>query len=530
VFADSDPAHGKHRGVIYSIAPSPQNGNLIWIGTDDGLIQVTHDAGKNWRNVTPPALTSWSKVAQMDASHFDTGTVYAAVNRFRLDDLHPYIYRTHDGGKTWQLIVDGLPNDPVNTVREDPERKGLLFAGTERSVYVSFDDGDHWQSLRLNLPTTSIRDLVVHKDDLVIGTHGRSFWILDDITPLRQLSPKVMGAGAFLFAPQLTYRVRRNNNPDTPLPPEEPAGQNPPAGAILDYSLGSAAKSTVQLEILDSTGKTVRRFSSDDRAEPVDPKELNIPTYWIQPARILSAAAGMHRFIWDLRYPPPNSLIHEYPISAIYRDTPRYPLGPVVLPGQYTVKLTVDGKTYAQPLVVRMDPRVKTGNPGLQSLFTLETQIGDAMNRDYRAVKEVAGLREQMKDRASKTKDHEVSEALEKMDARTAELQGDAEGGLFLNNAEGRSLARLNFALYTLLGSLDGADVAPTSQASQTLINVESALKDQLNAWEQIQSKDIPELNRKLKASGLEPIDSKLAGMVSGKWDSDSKARGSEEP
>ncbi len=190
-FVNDDPAKGKHRGVIYSIAPSPKDGNLIWIGTDDGLIQVTHNAGKTWENVTPPELTPWSKLAQMDASHFDTATVYAAVNRLRVDDLHPYIYRTHDSGKTWQKIVTGLPDDePVNTIREDPERKGLLFAGTERSVYVSFDDGDHWQTLKLNLPPTSIRDLVVHNDDVVVGTHGRSFSILDDITPLRSSTQK----------------------------------------------------------------------------------------------------------------------------------------------------------------------------------------------------------------------------------------------------------------------------------------------------------------------------------------------------
>ncbi|HWC16454.1 MAG TPA: hypothetical protein VG498_05545, partial [Terriglobales bacterium] len=226
VFADSDPQKGKHRGVIYSIAPSPQDVNLIWAGTDDGLIQVTHD-GKTWQDVTPPDLTPWSKVAQLDAGHFDTQTVYAAVNRFRIDDLHPYIYRTHDGGKSWQKITKGLPdNAPVNVVREDPLHKGLLFAGTETSVWVSFNDGDSWQSLQLNLPATSVRDLVVHDDDVVVGTHGRSFWILDDITALRQMAGKSF-VDHFLFKPAVAYRYRRNTNSDTPLPPEEPAGKNP---------------------------------------------------------------------------------------------------------------------------------------------------------------------------------------------------------------------------------------------------------------------------------------------------------------
>ena len=235
---------GTHRGVIYSLAPSPLDVNVLWAGTDDGLIWVTRDGGKNWANVTPPDLTPWSKVTQLDASHFDTGTVYAAVSRFRVDDLHAYIYATHDGGKTWQKITSGLPdNAAVNTVREDPVRKGLLFAGTERAVWVSFNDGDSWQSLQLNLPATSVRDLVIHGDDVVVGTHGRSFWILDDITPLRQIDRDLANSDAVLFKPGTAYRVRRDIYPDTPLPPEVPAGKNPPDGAIFDYYLKSNATS-----------------------------------------------------------------------------------------------------------------------------------------------------------------------------------------------------------------------------------------------------------------------------------------------
>src|SRR3989475_2461 len=369
VFAESDKDKGKHRGVIYSLAPSPKDVNLIWAGTDDGLIHVTHDGGKTWQNVTPPDLTPWSKLAQMDASHFDAATAYAAVNRFRLDDLHPYIYRTHDRGKSWTKIVSGIPDDePVNTVREDPERKGLLFAGTERTLYVSFDDGDHWQSLRLNLPATSIRDLIIHGDDIVVGTHGRSFWILDNITPLRQVNSEAVGADVYFFAPQSTYRMRRDNNTDTPLPTEEPAGKNPPDGAKLDYFL-SSADNELDIEIVDSTGKVVRKFSSADKPEAVDEKELNIPTYWIRPQQILSTAPGMHRFVWDLHYSAPESVTHEYPISAIYRDTPRSPLGPAVLPGSYTVEITVNGKSYTQPLTVKMDPRVKASEDDLRRQF-----------------------------------------------------------------------------------------------------------------------------------------------------------------
>jgi photosystem II stability/assembly factor-like uncharacterized protein len=506
VFVESDPAKGKHRGVIYSIAPSPKDVNLIWIGTDDGLIQVTHDGGKTWQNVTPPELTPWSKLAQMDASHFDTVTAYAAVNRFRLDDLHPYIYRTHDGGKTWQKIVAGLPeNEPVNTVREDPERRGLLFAGTERSVYVSFDDGDHWQSLQLNLPATSIRDLVVHQNDIVVGTHGRSFWILDDITPLRQLKPEIADADAYLFAPQVTYRMRRDNNTDTPLPPEEPAGKNPPDGAMLDYVLKSSEP--VTLEILDEAGKLVRRFSSTDKPQEVDAKELPVPTYWIRPSQILSAEPGMHRFAWDLHYPAPDALEHEYPISAIYHDTPRYPLGPTVVPGNYKVKLTVAGRSYTQPLTIKMDARVKTAADGLRQQFETELRITDAMHQDYTALQEVRSLRAQLKQLQDKAK-KPLSDSIAALDKKAAELEG-ASGGygaVFLKDAAGRSLARLNGGLSRLLEAVDSADAAPTTQQIAMLNQVQAALEQQLAAWKEIKERDVAALNSELRRAQMKEI------------------------
>ena len=270
------------------------------------------------------------------------------MSRFRINDLHPYIYRTHNGGKSWKLITTGLPDfGPVDTVREDPVRKGLLFAGTENSVWVSFDDGDHWQSLQLNLPHTSMRDLWIHDDDLIVGTHGRSFWILDDITPLRQVSEAVASSDAHLFAPAAAYRVQRDNYTDTPLPPDEPAAANPPDGAVIDYYLASAASGPVKLEILDARGQVVRSFSSTDQPEAseADLKKQLIPLYWLRPFRALSAEAGMHRWVWDLHYQTPNSLRHEYPIAAIPGDTPRLPLGPTALPGHYTVRLTANGKS-----------------------------------------------------------------------------------------------------------------------------------------------------------------------------------------
>jgi len=509
VFVEDDPAKGKHRGVIYSIAPSPKDANLIWIGTDDGQIQVTKDGGKTWLNVTPPDLTPWSKLAQMDASHFDSDTAYAAVNRFRLDDLHPYIYRSHDGGKTWQKITEGIPADePVNTVREDPLRKGLIFAGTEHTVYFSLDDGDHWQSLRQNLPATSIRDLVIHDDDVVIGTHGRSFWILDNITPLRQISATTVDSDSYLFAPQLTYRVRRNNNTDTPLPPEIPAGQNPPEGAMIDYWIKSSVTGPVTVQISDADGKVVRDFTSDDKAVTVNADELNVPTYWIRPDRVLSKERGTHRFIWDLRYPPPDSLEHEYPISAIYRDTPRYPLGAAVLPGEYTVTFSANGKVSRQKFTVKMDPRVKTSSNDLKAQFDTAERITIGMHKSYEALAHVRAVREQVQRLKKDSKASSLTKILDDVDKQGSLLEGTSGGygAGFLNSPESRGFARINTAFYNLFATIDSADAAPTSQAIAMTSRVEEALSEQLKAWESLRSGELERLNGELKRRGLQPI------------------------
>ena len=378
-----------HRGVIYSIGPSFKTANTIWVGTTDGLIWVTRDGGTHWHNVTPPGVTPWSTVTQIVASHFDDETAYASVSRFSLDDLKPYIYCTHDGGKTWKLIVNGLPDDaPVDVVREDPVEKGLLFAGTERAVWFSADDGDHWQSLQLNLPVNSMRDLVVHDNDLVLATHGRSDWILDDITPLRQLSAAGAATRAFLYKPEAAYQIPRNTYSDTQLEPEFPAGQNPPSGAIIDYDLKAPASGPVTLEIFDAAGKLVRRYASTDKPAPVNPEELNFPTFWLRPPQVLSAQAGMHRFVWDLHYPSPHVLRPTVAISVILHDSPLGPLGPAALPGRYTIKLTADGHTWTQPLTVRMDPRNKTPMAGLTQQFHLAMQLSQDLNRTYAALQQ----------------------------------------------------------------------------------------------------------------------------------------------
>jgi hypothetical protein len=406
--------------------------------------------------------------------------------------------------------VTGIPDhEPVNTVREDPVRKGLLFAGTERTVYLSLDDGDHWQPLTLNLPPTSMRDLVVHGDDIVVGTHGRSFWILDNITPLRQINDTIAAASAHMFAPQLTWRLRRNNNTDTPLPPEIPAGQNPPEGAMLDYWLRSNTSSAVTLEILDSSGKLVRRFSSTDKPAPLE-NQLNVPTYWIRPERTFPTTAGMHRFIWDLHYPPPDALERDYPISAIFGDAPLYPLGAAVLPGTYTVKLTAEGQSYTQPLKIKMDPRVKTSSEDLEVQFDMDTRIAEAMRRDFDALAEVRILRKKLKDLAAHSSPS-LSPKVQDLDKKLAELEGTTGGygTQFLSTPAGRSLARLNAGLKSVLDTVDSADAAPTTQAVATFADVKKALDEQLDRWDEMKKHDLPELNQVLKKAGLSEIDLK---------------------
>ena len=503
--AKDNPDEGTHRGVIYSLGPSPLDANLLWAGSDDGLIWVTRDGGKNWSNVTPTDLTPWSKVAQLDASHFDKETVYAAVNRFRVDDLHPYIYATHDGGKTWQRITRGLPdNAPVNTVREDPLRRELLFAGTERGVSVSLNAGDSWQSLQLNLPATSIRDLVIHGDDVVVGTHGRSFWILDDITPLRQLDFDLANSDVVLFKPGTAYRVRRDINTDTPLPPEEPAGQNPPDGAILDYYLKSNSTTAVKLEVLDSAGKAIRSFSSTDKPEVAWEqlnKELNVPLYWVKPPQILSAEAGMHRFIWNLRTANPGSVFHDYPISAIPHDTPRYPLGALVLPGMYTAKLVAGDQTMTQQFEVKMDPRVKTSAEGLAAQFELESKIIDDMNGSFASLQQVRAVRRQLKDLARRAPKGSLADAIGVLEKKVAGFEGSAQR--FGPQTGQTSFARLNAQLGQLFAYAESADTVPTQSAQETFAAVDKSFRDLSKDWDELETKDIAALNEQLRHANL---------------------------
>ncbi|MGB8128697.1 MAG: glycoside hydrolase [Candidatus Angelobacter sp.] len=503
-YRNEESAKPTQRGVIYAVAPSPLDINRIWAGTDDGRIHLTTNGGTKWNEVTPPNMTAFQKVSIIEASHFDAQTAYAAINTLRLDDLRPHILRTRDSGKSWTEIVNGIPsNENVNAVREDPVRRGMLFASTERAVYVSFDDGDHWQSLRLNMPASSVRDVIIKDDDLVAATHGRGFWILDDITPLRQFDAKVTSAGAFLFKPQTATRVRWDMNTDTPLPPDFPAGENPPDGAVIDYYLQSPSSSPVTLEIKDSAGKTVRKYSSADKPALPDPM-LAIPKYWVRPPQTLSTAAGMHRFLWDMHYPNVPGVEAEYPIAAIPHNTAPQPSGPWALPGQYTVVLTANGKSYSQSLTIKMDPRVKTSLAGLQQQFKLSNDLYTQLLTLSPAAEEAGALRKQLKDLEPKA----TGEALVAIKALDEKLQTLAGGATRRPGAgaEPPTLGGLKTKFLTLFGVFQEADVPPSTQAAAAVADLQKELPPLMQRWNEVKAKDIPALNQQLKGANLPEV------------------------
>ena len=463
------------RGVIYTVSPSPININTIWCGTDDGLIWVTQDGGISWLNRTPKDVTSWSKVSIIDAGHFDISTAYAAVNRIRDDDMHPHIYKTHDGGKTWKEIVNGLPNDPINVVREDPIRKGLLYAGSERMVYVSFDDGDHWQSLRLNMPATSIRDLVIKDDDIAIGTHGRGFWILDDITLLRQLTPTNNDE---LFKPSNGYRVRWSMWTDTPLPPDEPAALNPPDGEIFDYFLKDSV-SRITLTVRDEKNNIVRTFWNTDTLYTIPP--VNIPLYWIRPQQILSAGAGAHRFVWDMHYTPLNQP-PSYPIGAVYMNTAPSSTSPWVMPGNYTAILNVNAHQYTQYFKVLMDPRVKTSINDLKLQHDLSLESYKKKLEIEKIIRELGAMKQRIMERLPDATGPGIT-CLNECQRLVTELEFTPV------NSKSVDFRKLSGAYTALLGNLQEADLAPTSQVRVAYDEANNNFKELLKKLETVRGK-----------------------------------------
>jgi len=505
-YRDAATARPTQRGVIYAVAPSPVDTGRIWAGTDDGLIHTTADGGQHWTNVTPRELAPWAKVSIIEAGHSDALTAYAAINTLRLDDMHPHILRTHDGGRSWKEIVNGLPDDaPVNAVREDPKRKGLLFAGTERAVSVSFDDGEHWQALRLNMPASSVRDLAVKDDDLIAGTHGRGFWILDDIAPLRQLTAAVAAAPAHLFQPAPAIRVRWDMNTDTPLPPDEAQAPNPPDGAAIDYYLGAPASSPVTLEIRDAGGALVRSYSSAEPTHPVDPM-LDIPTYWVRPPRALSGEPGMHRFLWDLHWTPlpAGGGRGGYGMQAVVHDTPPGATAVWAMPGRYTVKLTVEGKTYSQTLIVTMDPRVKTPEAGLMQQFTLSRQLYDSALANARALEQARDLRAQLQRVRESAGGGPLADAIAEFEKRVTSLAGagGGRGGRGAVAAVTETLLSAGGGMAALLNQIEAADVTPATQVVAAVAERRAVGARLLESWVALLGSPLAALNARLKQAG----------------------------
>jgi photosystem II stability/assembly factor-like uncharacterized protein len=440
---------GPRRGVVYTIAPSPVSGGEIWAGTDDGKVWITNDEGAHWRDVTPRQLGPWSKVGIIEASAFDPRTAYAAIDRHRLDDLQPYIYRTHDGGASWTLIASGIPTGAfVNAVSEDPVKQRLLYAGTELGVYVSSNDGATWQPLQFNLPVTSVRDLAIRRGTLAIATHGRGFWVLDDLSPLYQVTARMNEDRTRLFAPETAVRVRPHGDPAERLPPEEPAGQNRPVGAYVDYFVGSSAANTaVSIEIRDAAGTLVRRYSSTDHARPVDASALDFPSFWASSVQPPSALPGMHRYLWDFTYAAP-AILGTPPFGPGGDD------GVIAPPGRYSVRLSAAGRTLSQSLTVVEDPRVAVSTSDLMEQFQLARSIESLRV----AIAQTSARAKAMRGQISATDSRRRT-----LDLIVGGPAAGAPGNAFgVPSQDFTSLWYLDGALQTLSALVESADSAPT--------------------------------------------------------------------
>ncbi|HZT04367.1 MAG TPA: hypothetical protein VFA39_19120 [Steroidobacteraceae bacterium] len=494
-YKNSPDAKPTDRGVVYALAPSPLERNLIWAGTDDGLIWVTHDGGQHWSNVTPPQLKPFWRVFSIEASHFDPNEAYAAINTLFLNDMRPHLFRTEDGGKQWTEIDDGItPDATTNVIREDPERKGLLFAGTETQAWVSFDNGEHWQSLRQNMPAVSVRDLEVHGDDLIAATHGRGYMVLDDITPLRQLDAEVTQAPVTLYQPQAAVRARWDTNPPTPW--RMPSLPNPPPGAIIDYYLASNVSGPVTLDILDSGGKVVRHFSSADPEKPLDPAKLDVPDWWPRPPMNLSTEAGMHRFVWDVHYQPmPGALQVLDDNQAVEHNTPVLPSSPWVVPGNYTVRLTVDGQSHTQPLTVKADPRTHTSEAALQQQFDASMQAYQEATAAGAALGQLRDLEKQIAARKPSAKLESYRKELEALSGPEATSRFE-----FFTRHGPPTLGSIGGSLQILLGRMQGADRAPTAADREALARISSDYESLMSRWEKLKGQPLAELNRSLRA------------------------------
>jgi photosystem II stability/assembly factor-like uncharacterized protein len=524
-------------GTITALSPSPRDVNVLWAGTDDGNIQVTMNGGAAWTNVTPPQIKPWTRIFNIEAGHFDSMTAYAAANTMRIDDFSPHFWRTHDGGKTWTEINKGIAAGWVsNSIREDPKQKGLLYASTDTQVWVSYDDGDNWESLRLNMPAISVRDLQVKDDptclcsDLIAGTHGRGYWILDDVTPLRDAAAirSAAAAGkAYLVKPAPAIRVRFGMNDPTPWPPEVPAGQNPPPGGILDYFLAKDTSAPVTIEILDQAGQVVRSYSSEDPVREPDPAtnpeaynklcqenptapDCSLPLYWPAAQMVISKQAGMHRVMWDLRYEPlAEGGGRGGGSAAVPHRTYPSVNAPWAPPGAYSVRLTVEGQRYTQPLQLHLDPRVKTPQVGLTQLSTLTKEMYDGAKKLHAAAEQARALSTAL-DQAGP----DAAALKEQVTALAPPPPAGGRGGFGgFGGGRGRggpagppTLDSASNAMMAAAMGMQGADVAPTARDVQACADARRQSAAVMAKWNKITTVDLPALNAKRKAAGQPPI------------------------
>ena len=494
-----DQASIEFYDLIFTVAESPKEKGVIWAGTDDGLIQVTRDDGKNWANVTPKAIPEWSMVSLIEASWHDAGTAYAAVDARKLDNFKPYIFKTTDYGKSWTQITNGIPEGAfVHAVREDPLRKGLLFAGTELGIYISFDDGAHWQSLQLNLPNTPVHDMAIHNNDLAIATHGRAFWILDDIAPLRQADFSSAASEAHLFQPSTGIRTRMGHTKRR----RNAIGENPPDGAILYYYLKEEPKDPIKLEILDSAGKAIRTYTSEEKKKPEGDEEGEFEKDEAEDH--IPAKAGLNLFAWDLRYDDPVKIP-----KAVYDEGE--PTAPLVMPGKYQVRLTAGGKSETRTIEVAMDPRVKTGMADLQKQFDLMLKLRDREDEMNKAILAIRDLRGQLLAIEKRIGGDSANKSLVEQSAALRKKTSEIEHELINPEAmasedELHYPTKLNSKLGSLNQAVDSADMPPTEGEVQVFAELEKQLDAQLARWREVTTKDVPALNTALRNANVSAI------------------------
>jgi photosystem II stability/assembly factor-like uncharacterized protein len=505
-----DDSGTEYYDTIFAVAESPVTKGVIWAGTDDGLIQITRDAGKTWTNVTPKDLPEWSRISQIDASPFDTGTAYVAVDRHQNDDLHPHIYKTSDYGKTWTAIAKGIPDTTfVRAVREDPKKRGLLYAGTEMGVFVSFNDGADWRPLQLNLPRAPIHDLIVKNDDLVVATHGRAFWILDDLTPVRQFTDDIAKQDVHLYTPALAYRMQNPEPDEAPKPMR--VGQNPPPGAVIDFYMKDVPKGETTLEILDSQGQVIRKYSSQKTETPDEPPDPDDK----KPERQIKVEAGLNRFVWNLRYENANRVPGYYLWE--YNGGAR---GPLALPGKYQVRLTVDGKSQTAPMELKLDPRVQVSQADLEKQFNLLMQIREQLNRVYAAVNQIEDVRSQTEAMKRRLPADDSGHALAvSADSLTAKLVAIREPLINLRiSANEDSLAYHpeldgQLAFLAMIASA-GCDCGPTEAVLQRFDELKKQTDDAVAQWTNVQKSDVATFQKLAIDRGIPPVAVPAAGSA----------------